>query len=84
MLALKRIQLSNCERPCSYVPEPDDMAVLKIAYQLYCKFNKFPEALRVALRMGNAQVCHEDLIMVFLVLLKAVREHSLSWHSFSA
>lgn len=42
---------------CSYVPEPDDMAVLKIAYKLYCKFSKYPEALRVALRMGNTQVC---------------------------
>lgn len=49
----------------SYVPEPEDMAVLKIAYQLYCKFNKFPEALRVALRMGNIQVYYQVSIFDF-------------------
>lgn len=43
--------------PCSYVPEPDDSLVLDIAYKLYCKFNKYPDALRVALRMDNIQVC---------------------------
>jgi len=60
---------------CSYVPEPDDMVVLKIAYQLYCKFNKFPEALRVALRMGNAQVYDEKLNLVLLLFLKVVEVH---------
>lgn len=42
--------------PCSYVPEPDDRLVLDIAYKLYCKFDKYPDALRVALRMDNIQV----------------------------
>jgi 26S proteasome regulatory subunit N1 len=61
-MLIDHIDKANHKRTCSYltsfasyVPEPDDMAVLKIAYQLYCKFSKFPEALRVALRMGNAQ-----------------------------
>jgi 26S proteasome regulatory subunit N1 len=38
------------------LPEPDDTLVLDIAYQLYCKFEKYPDALRVALQMDNTQV----------------------------
>jgi hypothetical protein len=45
----------RCGCLCSYVPEPDDTLVLDIAYQLYCKFEKYPDALRVALRMDNTQ-----------------------------
>lgn len=40
----------------SYMPEPDDKLVLDVAYQIYKKFGKYPEALRVALRMDNTEV----------------------------
>ncbi|KAH8965711.1 hypothetical protein BDL97_04G130400 [Sphagnum fallax] len=61
-LLIEHIDKGNYKRTCSYltsfasyVPEPDDMLVLDIAYQLYCKFEKYPDALRVALRMDNTQ-----------------------------
>jgi 26S proteasome regulatory subunit N1 len=61
-LLTQHIDKGNYKRTCSYltsfasyVPEPDDTLVLDIAYQLYCKFEKYPDALRVALRMDNTQ-----------------------------
>jgi hypothetical protein len=56
----------RCGCLCSYVPEPDDTLVLDIAYQLYCKFEKYPDALRVALRMDNTQVLKEQGLSSFL------------------
>ncbi len=34
--------------------------MLDIAYQLYCQFEQHPDALRVTLRMDNAQVLKEQ------------------------
>lgn len=46
------------------MPEPDDKLVLDVAYQIYKKFGKFPEAIRVALRMDNSEV---EMISLSLV-----------------
>ncbi|CAI5978757.1 unnamed protein product [Closterium sp. NIES-64] len=43
----------------SYVPEPEDMVVLEVAYRIYRKVNKYLDALRVALRMNRPQFVRE-------------------------
>ncbi len=44
----------------AYVREPDDTLTLEIAYQLYCQFEQYPDALRVTLQMDNTQVLKEQ------------------------
>jgi len=34
---------------CSYLPEPDDAAVLQTAYHIYTKLKQWPDALRVGI-----------------------------------
>lgn len=41
---------------CRYVPGPDDMLVLDIAYMIYLKFKEYPNALQIALFLDNLQV----------------------------
>lgn len=43
--------------PCRYLPGPDDMLVLDIAYTIYLKFEEYPSALQIALFLDNMQVC---------------------------
>eukprot|EP00250_Pteridium_aquilinum_P033849 c6479_g1_i1 orf=630-3299(-) len=59
-LLIDHIEKANYKRTCayltsfaSYVSELDDMQVLDIAYKIYMKFEKYPDALRVALRMDK-------------------------------
>ncbi|KAL2629531.1 hypothetical protein R1flu_014217 [Riccia fluitans] len=61
-LLIGYIDKGNYKRTCSYLtsfssymPEPDDILVLDVAYQIYRKFGKYPDAMRVALRMDNIQ-----------------------------
>ncbi|CAM6095742.1 unnamed protein product [Calypogeia fissa] len=61
-LLIGHIDKANYKRTCSYLtsfasymPEPDDKLVLDVAYQIYKKFGKYPEAIRVALRMDNTE-----------------------------
>uniref|UniRef100_A0A0D6R055 26S proteasome non-ATPase regulatory subunit 2 homolog n=1 Tax=Araucaria cunninghamii TaxID=56994 RepID=A0A0D6R055_ARACU len=56
------IDATNYKRTClyltsfaSYVPGPDDMLVLDIAYSIYTKFGEYTNALRVALCMHNME-----------------------------
>lgn len=65
-LLIEHIEKANYKRTCayltsfaSYVPELDDMPVLDIAYQIYMRFEKYPDALRVALRMDKLQLVKE-------------------------
>jgi len=39
-----------------YLPGPDDMLVLDIAYMIYIKFAEYPNALQIALFLDNMQV----------------------------
>ncbi|KAJ7533199.1 hypothetical protein O6H91_13G037300 [Diphasiastrum complanatum] len=61
-LLIEHIDEGNYRRACSYLtsfpsilPEQEDKLVLDIAYRIYSKFAKYPDALRVALRMDNIQ-----------------------------
>ena len=46
---------------CSYLPETDDMAVLRTAYQIYHKLGQHPDALRVALKMNSSEMVEQTL-----------------------
>lgn len=50
------LYLSSC---CSYLPEPDDMAVLQAAYEIYRKLGQLPDAVRIALRMKRLDLVEE-------------------------
>jgi 26S proteasome regulatory subunit N1 len=38
---------------CRYLPAPDDMSALKIAFEIYMKFGDFANALRIALLLDD-------------------------------
>ena len=38
---------------CAYLPEADDMAVLRTAYAIHLAHAKFPDAMRLALKMND-------------------------------
>ncbi|KAI7995735.1 Protein TOPLESS-RELATED PROTEIN 2 [Camellia lanceoleosa] len=50
-----------------YLPGPDDMLVLDIAYMIYLKFVEYPSALQIALFLDNMQLC-SSFCMVFNLL----------------
>jgi hypothetical protein len=47
---------------CRYLPGPDDLVVLKIAYEIYIKFTEYASALQIALFLNDLQVCLFDFI----------------------
>uniref|UniRef100_A0A0D3GKF5 26S proteasome non-ATPase regulatory subunit 2 homolog n=1 Tax=Oryza barthii TaxID=65489 RepID=A0A0D3GKF5_9ORYZ len=55
-LLVKHVDSTNYKRTClyltsssKYLPAPDDMSALKIAFEIYMKFGDFANALRIAL-----------------------------------
>ena len=65
---LPHIDATNCDRVvmylvqvASYVPEPEDGEVLLIAVKCRRKLGKAPEALRLALRLGDMALVEEIL-----------------------
>lgn len=44
------LYLTSC---CAYLPEADDMAVLRTAYGIHTARGKFPDAMRLALKMND-------------------------------
>ncbi|ERN05723.1 hypothetical protein AMTR_s00006p00242820 [Amborella trichopoda] len=74
-MLIDHIDSTNYKRTClyltsfaSYLPSPDDMLVLEIAFAIYTKFEEHTSALCVALRMDNSHyvrqvfVCCSDLL----------------------
>ncbi|CAL5199642.1 unnamed protein product [Lathyrus oleraceus] len=56
------VDKTNFKRTClyltssaRYLPEPNDMKVLDVAYSIYLKFEEYPNALRIALFMDKLQ-----------------------------
>mmetsp|Transcript_43009 Transcript_43009/g.71701 ORF Transcript_43009/g.71701 Transcript_43009/m.71701 type:complete len:897 (+) Transcript_43009:349-3039(+) len=39
----------------SYLPEPEDSLCLEVAHQIYMQVKKYPEAMRVAMRLGTQE-----------------------------
>eukprot|EP00262_Sarcandra_glabra_P006417 TRINITY_DN186_c0_g2_i1.p1 TRINITY_DN186_c0_g2~~TRINITY_DN186_c0_g2_i1.p1 ORF type:complete len:701 (+),score=101.90 TRINITY_DN186_c0_g2_i1:31-2103(+) len=61
-MLVEHVDLTNYKRTClylinaaGYLPGPDDMLVLDIAYMIYLKFEEFTYALRIALFLDNSQ-----------------------------
>ncbi|CAE6171490.1 unnamed protein product [Arabidopsis arenosa] len=61
-LLLEHVDSTNFRRTCNYLtsaakylPGPDDMLVLDIAYMIYIKFAEYPNALQIALFLDNMQ-----------------------------
>ncbi|CAA2982178.1 26S proteasome non-ATPase regulatory subunit 2 homolog A [Olea europaea subsp. europaea] len=61
-LLVEHVDNANYKRTClyltssaKYLPGPDDMLVLDIAYTIYMKFEEFPRALQIALYLDNMQ-----------------------------
>ncbi|KAJ9568023.1 LOW QUALITY PROTEIN: hypothetical protein OSB04_003989 [Centaurea solstitialis] len=61
-LLVKHVDSTNYKRTClyltssaRYLPGPDDMSVLDIAYTIYTKFEEYPSALQIALYLDNMQ-----------------------------
>jgi len=50
------LYLSGC---AAYLPEPEDSAVLRAAYAVYRKVNRWSDALRTALRSGDKELAVE-------------------------
>ena len=42
-----------------YVPDPENMTLLKTAVELYRKFNLFPQALRFAMQLNDSKLIEE-------------------------
>ncbi|GMP67371.1 hypothetical protein CsSME_00027381 [Camellia sinensis var. sinensis] len=62
-LLVEHVDKTNYKRTClyltsaaRYLPGPDDMLVLDIAYMIYLKFEEYPSALQIALFLDNMQV----------------------------
>jgi hypothetical protein len=56
-LSLSALVIFQIVTLCRYLPGPDDMLVLDIAYMIYLKFEEYPSALQIALFLDNMQVC---------------------------
>ncbi|PSS16431.1 26S proteasome non-ATPase regulatory subunit 2 A like [Actinidia chinensis var. chinensis] len=61
-LLVEHVDSTNYKRTClyltsaaRYLPGPDDMLVLDIAYMIYLKFEEYPSALQIALYLDNVQ-----------------------------
>lgn len=61
-LLIEHVDSTNFRRTClyltssaRYLPGPDDMLVLDIAYMIYIKFEEYPNALQIALFLDNMQ-----------------------------
>ena len=46
----------------SYLPEPEDSEVLKVAHDIFMKVGKFTDAMRVALRLGEQKIMEKTFL----------------------
>ncbi|KAI3653682.1 hypothetical protein MP228_001629 [Amoeboaphelidium protococcarum] len=44
----------------SYVPSPDDVTALKVAHSIFKKFNKWPEAVQIAMKLNDQDLIVQD------------------------
>uniref|UniRef100_A0A7N1A1P3 RPN1 N-terminal domain-containing protein n=1 Tax=Kalanchoe fedtschenkoi TaxID=63787 RepID=A0A7N1A1P3_KALFE len=66
-LLVEHVDKANFKRTClyltssaRYLPGPDDVLVLEIAYTIYLKFEEFPNALQIALYLDNMQYVKQN------------------------
>ncbi|KAH8484597.1 hypothetical protein H0E87_028904, partial [Populus deltoides] len=83
----KHVDKTNFKRTClyltsaaKYLPGPDDLAVLKIAYEIYLKFGEYASALQIALFLDNSQYIKQVYISCDDLLQKKQFSYILARH----
>ncbi|PFH48077.1 hypothetical protein AMATHDRAFT_66236 [Amanita thiersii Skay4041] len=73
-------------RCVNLLPPPDDVAFLRTAHTIYVQYHKFPEALALAIRLGDPELIREDfnapgnpLMKRQLAILLARAQIPLEW-----
>jgi 26S proteasome regulatory subunit N1 len=52
--------LTNDSRCVNLLPPQDDVAFLKTAHMIYEKYQRFPEALSLAIRLNDSELIRKD------------------------
>lgn len=55
-----KVFCSRVFRMVNLLPPPDDVSFLQTAHTIYVQHQKFPEALALAIRLGNPELIRED------------------------
>ncbi|XP_078180193.1 26S proteasome non-ATPase regulatory subunit 2 homolog A-like isoform X2 [Carex rostrata] len=86
-LLVEHVDSSNYKRAClyltssaSYLPSPDDVLALDIAYTIYIKFDDLASALRVALHLDNSQYVKQVFASTDDILLKKQFSYIIGRH----
>lgn len=53
------LYLTSC---VPYVPDPENITLLKTAVELYCKFKQYPQAIRFAMQLNDMKLVEEIFI----------------------
>ncbi|XP_038982811.1 26S proteasome non-ATPase regulatory subunit 2 homolog A-like isoform X2 [Phoenix dactylifera] len=86
-LLIEHIDATNYKRAClyltsssSYLPSPDDVLALDIAYTIYMKFEDYASALRIALFIDNNQYVKQVYTSTEDLLLKKQFSYIIARH----
>ncbi|KAM0935489.1 putative armadillo-like helical, 26S proteasome non-ATPase regulatory subunit RPN1 [Dioscorea sansibarensis] len=86
-LLVEHVDASNYKRAClyltsssSYLPGPDDLLALDIAYTIYMKFDDLASALRIALFIDNSQYVKQVYTSTADLLLKKQFSYIVARH----
>ncbi|KAF3321913.1 26S proteasome non-ATPase regulatory subunit 2 A-like protein [Carex littledalei] len=86
-LLVEHVDSSNYKRAClyltssaSYLPSPDDVLGLDIAYTIYIKFDDLASALRIALHLDNSQYVKQVFASTDDILLKKQFSYIIGRH----
>ncbi|XP_073101582.1 26S proteasome non-ATPase regulatory subunit 2 homolog A [Elaeis guineensis] len=86
-LLIEHVDATNYKRAClyltsssSYLPSPDDVLALDIAYTIYMKFEDYASALRIALFIDNIQYVKQVYTSTEDLLLKKQFSYIIAHH----
>ncbi|XP_010918461.1 26S proteasome non-ATPase regulatory subunit 2 homolog A [Elaeis guineensis] len=86
-LLIEHVDATNYKRAClyltsssSYLPSPDDVLALDIAYTIYMKFEDYASALRIALFIDNIQYVKQVYTSTEDLLLKKQFSYIIARH----
>ena len=67
---------------CNYLPEPDNVTVLRSAYDIYTKMTKYVDAMRIALKMNSKDDVESTFIACTDIQERRQLCHLLARHGF--
>ncbi|XP_062229713.1 26S proteasome non-ATPase regulatory subunit 2 homolog A-like isoform X3 [Phragmites australis] len=89
-LLVEHVDATNYKRAClyltsssKYLPSPDDMLALEIAFTIYLKFGDLASALRIALLLDNKQYVKQVYAATDDLLLKKQFSYIIARHGLS-